>query len=87
MEVLGSSYKKDDNPIRKVKGLTVRFDGNNDEKADIVFNTKVSDTCKAKMCISRKKLWKEGTHAVYIKDGKFEIKSVADEMKNRPWSQ
>ena len=87
MEVLGSSYKRDDNPIRKVKWLTVRFDGYNDEKADIVFNTKVSDTCKAKMCISRKKLWKEGTHAVYIKDGKFEIKSVADGMKNRPWGQ
>ena len=78
---------KDDNPVRNIKGLTVRFDGKIDEKADIIFNTKTNIPCHAKMCISRKKLWKEGTHAVYIKNGKFKIESVADKIHARPWSQ
>ncbi|MGN1091469.1 MAG: ComEC/Rec2 family competence protein [Alphaproteobacteria bacterium] len=86
-EIFGKAQRKDDSVIQNVKGLVIRFDGVQDEKADIIFNTKQNDLCKAKACISRKKLWKEGTHAVYIKDGKFKIKSVADEMKDRPWCQ
>ena len=82
-----TKVKKDDSVIQTVKGLRVRFDGNAGENADIVFNTKPFVACSNKICIPRQKLWKEGTHAVYITEKNIKIKTAAEQMKNRPWSQ
>ena len=77
--------KVDVNPEQVVNGLRIRFDGQNCDACDVIINTKYP--CKDKLCIPRKKLWKEGTHALYIKNGHAEVKSVADQIGHRPWSQ
>ncbi len=76
---------KDIKAIQTVKRIRIDFNGNAESDAKIVFNTRHS--CRDKICIPKGKLWKEGTHAVYIQQGVIQIKTATDKMQNRPWSQ
>ncbi len=69
----------------QVKGLTVDLTGQT-QNADIIINSK--GKCKArKLCLPRAKLWKEGTHSLYITNGNIQVKTSADDTHHYPWGQ
>ena len=68
-----------------VKGFKINPTGKG--SGDIIINTSGKACFAQKLCIPRGKLWKEGTHTLFIKKGDIKIETSADGTFNRPWGQ
>lgn len=91
MENLSLSDDKIDSfaePVATIQNVRISFDPAYCDNIDISFSkNKSTPPCpNAQYRFGYRDLWKDGTHAVYIRNGKITIKTARESLGHRPWN-